>query len=268
MKIIPYIKQRILRILYPPLLVYAPNARKTVLTEGEPMDWNNKNVVAAEIAKWDAFSDAIKGTGPLGFSHEHSDLSLRRSVPFHNIHITYGYVLALVAHQKSSLSILDYGGGLGHYYQIGKALLPDVKINFYCKEVPSITEAGKLLNPDIRWFTDDSCLESTFDLVMINGSLQYMEKWQEFLQDISAAVGEYLLLTRVPVVDKSNSFTALQKAYGTRMLHWQFNKNALLQVIKDAGLNLVREFVVGDRPYIKNAPEQCELCGWLFRKIK
>jgi putative methyltransferase (TIGR04325 family) len=98
--------------------------------------------------------------------------------------------------------------------------------------------------------------------------LQYMEKWQKFLQDISAAVGEYLLLTRVPVVEKSNSFVAIQKVYGRQMLHWQFNQDTLLKAVKDTGLSLVREFVVGDRPYIKNAPEQCELRGWLFRKIK
>jgi len=28
----------------------------------------------------------------------------------------------------------------------------------------------------------------------------------------------------------------------------------------------MREFVVGDRPYIKNAPEPCELRGRLFKK--
>ena len=28
----------------------------------------------------------------------------------------------------------------------------------------------------------------------------------------------------------------------------------------------MREFVVGDRPYIKGAPEQCEIRGWLFRR--
>jgi hypothetical protein len=40
-----------------------------------------------------------------------------------------------------------------------------------------------------------------------------------------------------------------------------------LTVVEDEGFSIVREFVVGDRPYIKNAPEQCELRSWLFRKI-
>lgn len=265
-KVMAYIKQRISHLLYPPFLVYAPNGWKTVFTEGKPLGWNAKSAVSAVTDNWYSFCNAINGSNPLGFSFEYTDLHLNRVVSCHNVRITYGYVLALVAHQKSSLSILDYGGGLGHYYQIGKALLPNVRLYFCCKEVPSIAEAGKLLNPEIRWFTDDSCLKNTFDLVMINGSLQYMEEWQKFLRDISAAVGEYLLLTRVPVIEKSNSFVAIQKEYGTQMLHWQFNKDALLKAVKDTGLSLVREFVVGDRPYIKNAPEQCEMRGWLFRK--
>jgi len=36
--------------------------------------------------------------------------------------------------------------------------------------------------------------------------------------------------------------------------------------VKETGLILVREFVVGDLPYIKNAPEQCEMRGWLFKR--
>ena len=103
---------------------------------------------------------------------------------------------------------------------------------------------------------------------MVNGSLQYMENWRKFLQNISAAVDDYLFLTCVPVIEKSDSFVAVQKAYGAQILHWQFNKDDVLQVVRAAGLNLVREFVVGAGPYIKNAPEQCEMRGWLFRKTK
>ncbi len=267
-KLIKYLKNRVERLLYPPLLEYAPDGWHSVLNESDNVGWNATNVVTAEKAKWDAFGAVIAGTEPLGFSHEHADFADNRVVPFHNVHITYGYVLALAAHQKATLSVLDYGGGLGHYFQIGKALLPDILLDFHCKEMASIAEAGKMLNPDILWHTDDGCMKRKYDLVMINGSLQYLENWQQFLRDISESVGDYLFLTRVPVIEKADSFVAVQNIYGTHMLHGQFNQNDLLQVVKDTGLTLFREFVVGDRPYIKNAPEQCELRGWLFRKNK
>jgi putative methyltransferase (TIGR04325 family) len=264
---IKYLRERLVSMVYPSHLEYAPKGWETALGAPETSGWNDLSVVAAEKERWDVFSKLVKGSGPLGFSHEHTDLTSTRNISFHNVHITYGYVLALAAHQKTRLSVLDYGGGLGHYYLLGKTLLPEVELEFHCKEMPQMAEAGKILNPEIQWFTDDSCLNKTFDLVMISGSLQYIEHWQDFLHAVSSTVGEYLFLTRVPVIEKHDSFVAIQKSYDTAMLHWQFNRGLLLRTIEKEGYGIVREFVIGDRPYIKGAPEQCELLSWLFRKI-
>jgi len=263
--IIEFLKQRLIRFLNPPLLEYAPNGWKTVLatdTEG----WNSSKFIAEEKDKWEIFCDLVKPPGPLGFSHEEPVLQSTSNLSFHNLHVTYGYVLGLVGHRKATLSVLDYGGGLGHYFQLGRALLPDLELKFHCKEMPALAEAGKLLNPEVEWFTDDRCLNNTYDLVMISSSLQYMENWQEQLTAIASSTSDYLLLTRIPVVHHSDSFVAIQKAYGSKMLHWQFNKSKLLDQIQKSGLQLIREFIIGDRPAIKGAPEQCELGSWLFRK--
>ena len=69
------------------------------------------------------------------------------------------YLLALTAHQKDAISVLDWGGALGHYYQIGRAVLPDVKIDFHCKEMPKLAAVGQRLNPEVHWYVDDSCLD-------------------------------------------------------------------------------------------------------------
>jgi putative methyltransferase (TIGR04325 family) len=252
----------------PPLLEYAPEGWNTDLGKDGEKGWNDPAATTEERAKWAAFCDVVQGTGPLGFCHEHTDLTITRDISFHNVHITFGYVLALAAHQNTTLSVLDYGGGLGHYYHIGKALHPDLDLDYHCWEVPAMAEAGRQLNPEIQWHTDKSCLNKSYDLIMISGSLQYAERWQEFLCEISKAVsvGKYLYLTRVPIVEEVESFVAVQKAFNTRLLHWQINKEVLLQAVEQAGFQVIREFVIGDRPFILNAPEQCELRGWLFRK--
>lgn len=257
---------RLERLSSPDTLIFAPDGWSTILDHDR--GWNDPSVVAEEKEKWDAFLDIVHSSGPLGFSHEHTDLSIVRSPRFHNIHLTFGYVLALVSRNRKMLSMLDYGGGLGHYYQIGKALLPDLAIEYHCKEVQSMAEAGKLLNPEVIWHTDNNCLKESYDLVMISGSLQYIEHWQEFLLEISNAmpVGSYLYLTRVPIVETAESYLAVQKTYNTRLLHWQFNKSALLKGVEKAGFRIIREFVVGDTVFVNNAPEQFELRGWLFQK--
>jgi putative methyltransferase (TIGR04325 family) len=253
-----------------PDLEYAPDGWNTPLPSSRASGWNSGGVVSSEVSKWEAYIDNLRGAGPLGFSHEHGDLSVVRNVSFHNIHVSYAYVLALAAHKKDVLRVLDWGGGLGHYYLLGKAVLPDVKLEFHCKEMQGIADSGRKLNPEVHWHTEEDCLSRTYDLVMINGSLQYMPDWKDMVRKIAASVdaGGYLFLTRLPVVESSGSFVAVQRAYGTRMLHGQFNEEEVLGILEGASLVLLREFVVGDRPRIKGAPEQCELRGYLFRQTR
>jgi len=246
-------------------LEYAPEGWQTVLPNGQNKGWNVDSVIDTENAKWDSFCRNIEGAGPLGFSHEHTDLTDIRNPNFHNVHISYAYVLALAAHKKDQISVLDWGGALGHYYLVGKAVLPEVEIDFHVKEVPLMAQAGKKLNPEVHWHDDESCLQRDYDLIMITGSLPYMQDWADALQRISHSVKEYLYVARLPVVEHGPPFIAIQRIYNSQMLHQQLNQTEFLDVVKETGLTLIREFVVGDRPYIKGAPEQCVLRGWLFK---
>ncbi len=246
-----------------PLLRYAPEGWETRLS-ADQRGWNAARVIDEEKAKWELFLKNLEGAGPLGFSHESSDLSETRNVSFHNIHLIYAYVLALAAHRKDLVSVLDWGGGLGHYHRLGRALLPGVALDYHVKEVPALAAEGRRLNPEVRWHEDDGCLDRTYDLVMVNGSLQYIRDWRETVGRIARATGGYFFLHRLPVVEQGPSYVAVQKAYGTEMLHQQLNQQEVLKTIEDAGLRLVREFIVGDRPVIPWAPAPCEMKSWFF----
>jgi putative methyltransferase (TIGR04325 family) len=258
--------QAIKNLFRKPILEYAPDAWQTQLNDSQNSGWSVESVIETERAKWELFCHNLEGTGPLGFSHEHTDLSVIRNPEFHNVHISYAYVLALTAHHKDRISVLDWGGSLGHYYLVGKAVLPDVSIDYHIKEVPLMVKAGKRLNPKVQWYDNETCLERDYDLIMMNGSIGYMEDWVDILHRIACSVKEYLLLFRLPVVQHNPSFISIERIYNSQMLHQQLNQTELLETVKKTGLTLVREFVVGDRPYIKGAPEQCEMRGWLFKK--
>jgi len=269
--LVPPILARHLARLWPsserPVLEFHPGGWQVSPQEGHD-GWNTSSVVDAEAEKWEAFKNNLEGTGPLGFSHESTDLEVTRNLFFHNVHISFAYVLSLAARQVSAVSLLDWGGGLGHYYLLGKALLPDVPLDFNCRDVPLMCERGRELNPQVRFYDDDSCLDKTYDLVMINGSLGYFENWRELLISICKSVKHYLFLTRVLTISDCRSFVALQRTevynYNSLMLTQVFNETELLSIVSQSGLRLVREFVVGDGPTIVDAPEQCRDCGWLF----
>lgn len=249
-----------------PHLEYASCGWETNIRSDDNEGWNSKIIVNEEKDKWAEFVRNTQGTGPLGFAHESDDLTEIRNVYFHNIHITYAYVLALAARQKNTISVLDYGGGLGHYYLLGKAILPECDLDFHCKELPNMVDTGKLINPDIHWYSDESYLLRTYNLVMVSSSLQYIKEWNNELQKICQTVDEYLFLTRLSVVEKSSSSVAIQMWRGVELLNHQFNRKVLLETVEGAGLSLVREFVVGDMLNIKHAPENSSPLSFLFKK--
>jgi putative methyltransferase (TIGR04325 family) len=247
-------------------LEYAPLGWDTKFRKNTETGWNSNKISETEKIKWEAFCRNSSGNGPLGFAHESDDLSIVRNINFHNIHITYAYVLALTAHNKDRISVLDWGGALGHYYQIARAVLPEVNLDYHCKEVEFMVKVGRVVNPDIHWHADESYLNREYDLVMVSSSLQYVKDWQGLLIDLIGISKKYFFLTRIPVVQVAASFVAIQRAYGEELLCHQFNQNTLLEFVKARDLDLVREFVVEDPLYIKHAPEACELRGWLFKK--
>lgn len=247
------------------LLLYTPILR-VFTQESENTGWNHQNVAESEQKKWDEFVTYCKEPHPLGFSHEATGLSDNRNISYHNIHLTFCYVIGLVTQKNLNPSILDYGGGIGHYYQIACSFFPDMNVDYSIKEVPAMADLGKKINANINWFSDDTCLNRRYNLVMVNGSLQYILEWKIVLRKIIDATEEYLFLTRVPVVEHHRGFNAIQNVYGTTMIHQQFNQSELLGFIESNELLLIREFIIGDKPYIHNAPEQCELKGWLFKR--
>lgn len=252
------------------VLEYAPNGWDTIESKADSSGWDNESVVAAERAKWDAFCRNARGIGPLGFSHESTDLTITDNVSYHNIHLTFAYVLARVAGQRARISVLDWGGGLGHYYVLGRAVLPELQLDYRCHEVPLMCVHGRELCPEVEFCSDDTCLQKEYDLVMINGSLGYFRDWQSTLAQLSRCAARYLFLTRTLVVNARESFVVLQHTdeyqYNSDMLTQVFNKRELLAVTESEGLKIEREFVVGKGPTIMNAPEQCVDSGWLLRR--
>jgi putative methyltransferase (TIGR04325 family) len=167
------------------------------------------------------------------------------------------------------MSMLDWGGGIGHYYILAKALLPDVEIDYHCKDVPVLADYGAQLLPGQHFCADESCLERTYDFVMASGSMHFTEDWPSLLAGLAKATDGYLYVTRQPTVLEVASFVFIQRpyayGYNTEYLGWCLNRAEFVGQAEKQGLSLVREFVLAERPPIADAPEQCQYRGFLFR---
>jgi putative methyltransferase (TIGR04325 family) len=235
--------------------------------------WDVEAIAAAYRAKWPAFLAAVEGPGPLGVNHEvpagtpvpRDDVSMQQAV------LAFGYALALAEGGRGRVSLLDWGGGPGHYAVLARALLPGVEVEYHSRDLPVLAALGRELLPGDSFHDDDACLDRTYDLVLSSSSLQYAPDWRGALERLARATGRYALVTRLPVARRVPSFVVLQRAhaygYETDYLGWAINVDELLETARGAGLELVRELLVPAWFTAEGAPETpTGHAGFLFRR--
>jgi putative methyltransferase (TIGR04325 family) len=248
---------------------YIPEGWKAAEDNPKIKGWNVESVLEAYQANWSTFLKNIEGTLPFGISPE-SNSTERDNVMFQNIIMTYAYALLLASRNKERISILDWGGGIGHYYLISQKLIPNLKIDYHCKDVPILADHGKILFPEANFYMDDSCLEQQYDLVLVSASLQYSQDWEKAVIALSHATKKYLFINRLPIVETKDAFVMVQRpyeyGYDTEYLGWCFNKQDLISLATSLSLKLVREFVAQESPFVHNAPEQPKYYGFLFSR--
>ncbi len=256
----------------PPEWEYVPEGWQRARRPDAPTaGWDVAEVARAYREKWPRFLEALAGPGPLGIGHEvQAGAAIGRDDIFNqNAVLAFSYALARAASPTKTLSVLDWGGALGHHFMLARRLFPDLDLEYHCRELPSICAQGRSVLPEVEFHDGDDCLERRYDLVLASGSLQYCEDWQPLLTKLAAATRGWLFLTRAPIATRHPSFVVLQRAhaygYGTEYLGWVFNRDELLRAAQDANLALAREFVLLPGWTIHGAPDQVAHAGFLFR---
>ena len=234
--------------------------------------WDGGTVGEAYAEKWPEWVEAIRAPAPLGVYHESvSGVPLaREDVGAHNMLLSFAYVLARAAYGREHLRVLDWGGGLGHYEALARSVMPELELDWHCREVPGVVRAGERVNPDVTFHTGDDCLQQSYDLVLVSGSLQYEVEWQSRLGRLAAATTGYVLVTRLPIALHAPSFVILQRAqaygYATEYAGWVISREELLAAAADSGLGLERELLLDAMLAGIGAPEEPVLHrGFLFR---
>ena len=88
--------------------------------------------------------------------------------------LAFGYVLARAARGRERLSLLDWGGGPGHYAVLARALLPEVELEYHSRDLPALVALGRELLPRATPSTTTTRASSgRYDLVVASSSLQY-----------------------------------------------------------------------------------------------
>jgi putative methyltransferase (TIGR04325 family) len=230
--------------------------------------WEDESIVATQAARWAAYVQRTAGTGPLGFSGE-SESDAPQDDVAHNSAMVFAYTLARASHGRERMALLDWGGGLGQYGVLARALMPEVEIDYHCRDLAHLAARGRTLLAGATFHDDDTCLARRYDLVLASSSLQYHEDWRGALAKLAAATEGFLLVTRMPVTLSAPGYVVVQRphrhGYMTEYPGWVLDRDELISAGGALGLVLQREFLIGERPRIPGAPSPCEYRGFLWR---
>lgn len=233
--------------------------------------WSHDSILALQTKKWNELSRAL-ATDPdaLSINHEAPLDTWGGDIFFQNQILCFAHALALAAIGKSHVAWLDYGGGLGQYYLYAKTLFPNLSQDYTCYDLPVFCEAGQAQNPEGHYLSEKAmAMSGLYDLVFAGSSLWYDNAWEDTLGQLARCASPYLMVARQLMVEKAPSFVAIQRpshiGYLTEYQCWILNKSEFLKAAITQKFELVREYYLGDGPYIHNAPESAKFVSFLFR---
>ena len=232
--------------------------------------WVHDSILRTQLDKWPDFLRSVEGPKPLGQSHE-AAAGAAADYATHNTIMSFGYALGRVAEGRKSVRVLDWGGGLGHYYVYASTLFPDLKLDYVIKDFPGFCEAGRKLLPDAKYLSDDAeALSRSYDLVFASSSIPYTRDLYGLVGRLCDSAAGWLMITRTPMIENHDDFVVVQRphmyGYRTEYAGWFINRRRLVDFVVARGFSLERQFLVAEEPNLPNAPERAFDCGLLFRR--
>lgn len=160
-------------------------------------------------------------------------------------------VTSLLYHEKNSISILDFGGGIGlTYEQVLNSDSSLINIDYVVVEGKKICDKGKVI------FKNDSRIvflnalpdyEHEFDIVNISSSLHYVQNWKDVLLSLSRYEPKYFVITDLPA-GKIDTFATIQNYYDSKIPCWFFSIDEINNFFYSLGYKLISSSnFLGDR---------------------
>lgn len=181
------------------------------------------------------------------------------------------WLLYVSIKNNNELNIVDFGGSLGtSYYQSINYLKDIVTIRWNIVEQKKLVDEGrkKFSNKNFSFYytVEEALNVNKANVILISGSLHYIEKPYEFLKKIVELKFDYILFDKVPVFLKNEpDRICVQKVFpeifkASLPMHI-FNKDTFLK-------NFEGYKMVGDIEYNSGLAKGVCYAGYLFEKLK
>ena len=249
---------------------YVPEGWERQRADPRVKGWADQTIEMANRVAWPQFSTILESTSPLAINPE-TPPGNPLNIPAQMQMISFCYAVALAARGLDRLSILDFGGAAGQHAAVARRMVPGIKLDYFCADLPGLCTLGREINPEVTFIESESDFANlTCDMAIASGSLQYVEDWRSLLAKLADRSRSFLYVARIPIVETVPSYVMVHRPYAfgydTEYLSWCHNRSEFLRLAEQHGMKLFREFLGSDSMVIKDAPEQCQFRGFLFQR--
>ncbi len=173
---------------------YIPNGWISEKVNQKIKGWNENSILEVYKKNWPSFIHNVEKNRPFGLWPESNSTEFFDLV-YHNTLLIFAYCITVSSQKKTSVRMLDWEVGLGIMASFAKSLLPNIAIDYHCKDVPVLANYGQILFPEAKFFCDESYIFNQFDFILASASLHYVEDWKRILDTFVECSNGYILLT-------------------------------------------------------------------------
>lgn len=154
--------------------------------------------------------------------------------------------------REGLLTVIDLGGGFGHYYGVATASFPGRSWRWCVCETPTVVALGResAAPKGLDWALRDE-VSTNFDIGVASGVLQYLPDPEDALRWLGATC-RFLILNRLPLWDIPCNGITVQRADGVPAYPaWFLSRPLFEEAISDVGTVLLSWDCFDDRAYFK-----------------
>jgi putative methyltransferase (TIGR04325 family) len=153
---------------------------------------------------------------------------------------------------QSMIRVLDIGGGLGEYFSIFEKMVPSLQLQWTIVETPMVCELAKSTTPiraNLNWIDSLDLTEGHFDITLLSGVIQYVERPYELLNNVIKKA-DFLILNRCPLTRSQGGVVCIQRpgffeSKGSYPVH-MLSETELISYLESRGEILSRWMVPED----------------------
>ena len=156
-------------------------------------------------------------------------------------HRPLALLAGMVASEKNSVSVLDFGGAIGLAYVHLLGGLPEkTAIDYRVIELEKMCIAGRqVFKGDTRIKFETAIPAWRPDIVYLSDVLCYVEDYSEFLTKIASIGAEFILFTRLAAGNVPTYATQQRNLRDKLLAYWIINRSEIVDALAAAGYHLI-----------------------------